>query len=69
MKALILAGGEGTRLRPLTYSIVKQLVPVANKPVIEYGLEAIIQAGIQEIGIIVTNLQSEPRGQVKNFQV
>jgi glucose-1-phosphate thymidylyltransferase len=53
MKALILAGGKGSRLRPITYSIAKQLVPVANKPVIEYGIDAIREAGIDDFGFIV----------------
>ncbi len=53
MKALVLAGGKGTRLRPITFSMAKQLVPVANKPVLFYGLEAIAEAGIREVGIIV----------------
>src|SRR5580704_16322812 len=53
MKALILAGGAGTRLRPITHTRAKQLVPVANKPILFYGLEAIADAGIKDVGIVV----------------
>jgi glucose-1-phosphate thymidylyltransferase len=53
VKALVLAGGSGTRLRPITYTSAKQLVPVANKPVLFYGLEAIANAGITEVGLVV----------------
>jgi glucose-1-phosphate thymidylyltransferase len=53
LKGLVLSGGRGTRLRPLTHTSAKQLVPVANKPVLFYGLEAMADAGIQEVGIII----------------
>ncbi|MBG0827428.1 glucose-1-phosphate thymidylyltransferase [Planomonospora sp. ID67723] len=59
MKALVLAGGSGTRLRPITHTSAKQLVPVANKPVLFYGLEAIAAAGVRELGLVVGDTHAE----------
>ncbi len=53
LKGLILSGGRGTRLRPITHTSAKQLVPVANKPVLFYGLEAMAHAGIREVGVVI----------------
>ncbi len=61
MRGLILSGGTGARLRPLTHTRAKQLMPVANKPILFYGIEAIRQAGISEIGIIVGETADEIR--------
>ncbi len=64
MKGLILSGGSGTRLRPITHTSAKQLVPVANKPILFYGIEDLAEAGITEIGIIVGDTAEEIRAAV-----
>ena len=64
MKGLILSGGKGVRLRPITFTNAKQLVPVANKPVLFYGLEAIAEAGIKEVGIVVGDTKEEIKAAV-----
>jgi len=61
VKALVLSGGAGTRLRPITHTRAKQLVPVANKPVLFYGLEAIASAGVKQVGVVV----GETAGEIK----
>lgn len=64
MKAIILCGGEGTRLRPITHTSAKQLVPIANKPILFYAIESIKEAGILDIGIIVGDTEEEVKAAV-----
>jgi glucose-1-phosphate thymidylyltransferase len=63
MKAIILCAGLGTRLRPLTFSTAKHLIPVANKPVLFFGIESLVEVGAREIGVIVSK---ESRGVIQN---
>src|SRR3989339_826636 len=64
MKGLVLSGGKGTRLRPITHTSAKQLVPVANKPILFYGLEAIAKSDIKEVGIVVGDTKNEIKSAV-----
>ena len=64
VKGLVLSGGAGTRLRPITHTRAKQLVPVAGKPVLFYGLEAMAEAGIKQVGIIIGDTGDEIRAAV-----
>jgi glucose-1-phosphate thymidylyltransferase len=61
VKGLILSGGAGTRLRPITHTSAKQLVPIANKPILFYGIDDMVEAGIKEIGIVVGQTGDEIR--------
>ena len=64
MKALVLSGGKGTRLRPITHTMAKQLVPVANEPILGYVFQHLMEAGIKEVGVVVA---PETQADVKSF--
>ena len=64
MKALVLSGGEGSRLRPITHTNAKQLIPIANKPILFHALDAIREAGIRDVGIVVGHTADEIRAAV-----
>lgn len=66
MKAVILAAGQGTRLRPVTLTMPKPLVPVANKPLIGYAIDVLRGAGLEEIGVVVNDLDSPIVSQLGN---
>src|ERR1700750_2229442 len=59
LKGLILSGGRGTRLRPITHTNARQLVPVANRPVLFYGIQAMAEAGVEGVGVIIVPEQGE----------
>lgn len=67
MKALILAGGKGTRLRPITFTSAKQLIPVCNKPILFYGLDAVIECGIKDINVVVGDTENEIKDAVNDY--
>src|ERR1700675_4385940 len=64
MRALVLSGGEGSRLRPLTHTTAKQLIPVAGSPILFHALEAISDAGITDVGIVIGSTGEEVRAAV-----
>ncbi len=67
MRALILSGGRGTRLRPITHTSAKQLVPIANKPILFYALEAVAEARIKEVGLVVGDTKREIQEMARRF--